>query len=63
MAISQNKYINIIFTVGGSEIIRQRDLIARVFTTNYLVCRASCGVYRRINKRFGKRWRILWYYK
>lgn len=37
MAISQNKYINIISAVGGSEIIRQRDLIARVFTTNYLV--------------------------
>lgn len=37
MAISQNKYINIISAVGGSETIRQRDLIARVFTTNYLV--------------------------
>ena len=36
MAISQNKYINIISAVGGSETIRQRDLMARVFTTNYL---------------------------
>ena len=36
MAISQNKYINIISAVGGAETVRQRDLMARVFTTNYL---------------------------
>ena len=37
MAITQTKYINIISAVGGSEPLRQRDVIARVFTTNYLV--------------------------
>lgn len=37
MAISQNKYINIVSAVGGGETVRQRELIARVFTENYLV--------------------------
>ena len=36
MAISQNKYINIVSAVGGTEAVRQRDLMGRVFTTNYL---------------------------
>jgi len=36
MAISQNKYINIVSDVGGGETIRQRDLMGRVFTANYL---------------------------
>lgn len=36
MAISQNKYINIVSAVGGTETVRQRDLMGRVFTTNYL---------------------------
>lgn len=36
MAISQNKYINIVSAVGGGETIRQRDLMGRVFTANYL---------------------------
>ena len=37
MAISQNKYINIISAVANSDSVRQRDLIARVFTDNVLV--------------------------
>lgn len=37
MAISQTKYINIVSAVGGSSIVAQRDLMGRVFTTNYLV--------------------------
>ena len=37
MAISQNKYINIISAVSNSDSVRQRDLIARVFTDNILV--------------------------
>lgn len=37
MAISQSKYVNITSTVAGSPAVTQRDLIGRVFTTNYLV--------------------------
>lgn len=37
MAISQNKYINIISAVANSDSVRQRDLIARVFTDSVLV--------------------------
>lgn len=37
MAISQNKYVNIISAVGGASSINQRDLMGRVFTTNALV--------------------------
>ena len=37
MAISQTKYINIVSAVGGAAQVGQRDLIGRVFTTNYLV--------------------------
>lgn len=37
MAISQNKYINIISAVSNSGSVRQRDLIARVFTDNVFV--------------------------
>ena len=37
MAISQNKYINIISAVGGGSSIVQRDLMGRVFTENTLV--------------------------
>lgn len=37
MAISQSKYINIVSSVGGGSAINQRDLMGRVFTTNYLV--------------------------
>ena len=37
MAISQSKYINIVSSVGGSSSVNQRDLIGRVFTSNYLV--------------------------
>ena len=37
MAISQSKYINIISAVGGGSSVSQRDLIGRVFTSNYLV--------------------------
>jgi len=37
MAISQSKYINIVSSIGGGSSVNQRDLIGRVFTTNYLV--------------------------
>ena len=37
MAISQNKYVNIISAVGGASSIVQRDLMGRVFTSNALV--------------------------
>lgn len=37
MAISQSKYIKIVSGVAGSAIVGQRDLIGRVFTSNYLV--------------------------
>lgn len=37
MAISQSKYINIVSSVGGGSSINQRELIGRVFTSNYLV--------------------------
>ena len=37
MAISQNKYINIISAVGGGSSVVQRDLMGRVFTSNALV--------------------------
>ena len=37
MAISQNKYVNIISAVGGASNISQRDLMGRVFTANPLV--------------------------
>lgn len=37
MAISQTKYVNIISQVGGAEIVSQRELIGRIFTSNILV--------------------------
>lgn len=37
MAIAQTKYINIVSSVGGESSVSQRDLMGRVFTTNYLV--------------------------
>lgn len=37
MAISQSKYIRIISSIGGGSTISQRELIGRVFTSNYLV--------------------------
>ena len=37
MAISQSKYVNIISSIGGGSAVNQRDLIGRVFTSNYLV--------------------------
>lgn len=37
MPIAQNKYINIISAVGGVPAVSQRELIGRVFTSNYLV--------------------------
>ena len=36
MAISQSKYINIVSSVGGGSSVNQRELIGRVFTSNYL---------------------------
>ena len=37
MAISQSKYINIVSSLGGGSSVNQRELIGRVFTSNYLV--------------------------
>lgn len=37
MAISQSKYINIVSSLGGGVSVSQRELIGRVFTSNYLV--------------------------
>lgn len=37
MAISQTKYINIVSSIGGGSAVSQRELIGRVFTSNYLV--------------------------
>lgn len=37
MAISQSKYVNIISSIGGGSAVSQRELIGRVFTSNYLV--------------------------
>ena len=37
MAISQTKYVNIISHVGGAEIVSQRELIGRIFTSSILV--------------------------
>lgn len=37
MPIAQSKYINIISAVGGVPAVSQRELIGRVFTSNYLV--------------------------
>lgn len=37
MAISQSKYVNIVSSLGGGASVSQRELIGRVFTTNYLV--------------------------
>lgn len=37
MAISQSKYINIVSSLGGRSAVSQRELIGRVFTSNYLV--------------------------
>lgn len=37
MAISQTKYVNIISSLGGGSSVNQRELIGRVFTSNYLV--------------------------
>jgi hypothetical protein len=37
MAISQSKYINIVSSIGGGSSVNQRDLMGRVFTSNYLV--------------------------
>lgn len=37
MAISQTKYVNIISQVGGAEIVAQRELIGRIFTSSILV--------------------------
>ena len=37
MAISQSKYVNIVSSIGGGATVSQRDLIGRVFTSNYLV--------------------------
>lgn len=37
MAISQSKYVNIISSVGGGASVSQRELIGRIFTSNYLV--------------------------
>ena len=37
MAISQSKYVNIVSSLGGGASVAQRELIGRVFTTNYLV--------------------------
>ena len=37
MAISQSKYINIVSSLGGRSSVNQRELIGRVFTSNYLV--------------------------
>ena len=37
MAISQTKYVNIISQVGGAEIVSQRELIGRIFTSNILI--------------------------
>ena len=37
MAISINKYVDIVSGVGGSGVVRQRDLIGRIFTSNLRV--------------------------
>ena len=37
MAISQSKYVNIVSSLGGGVSVTQRELIGRVFTSNYLV--------------------------
>ena len=37
MAISQTKYVNIVSSLGGGASVAQRELIGRVFTSNYLV--------------------------
>lgn len=37
MAISQSKYVNIVSSLGGGTAVSQRELIGRVFTSNYLV--------------------------
>lgn len=37
MAISQSKYVNIVSSLGGGSSVSQRELIGRVFTSNYLV--------------------------
>lgn len=37
MAISQSKYVNIVSSLGGGASVAQRELIGRVFTSNYLV--------------------------
>lgn len=37
MPIAQSKYINIISAVGGVPAVSQRELIGRIFTSNYLV--------------------------
>ena len=37
MAISQSKYVNIVSALGGGSAVAQRELIGRVFTSNYLV--------------------------
>lgn len=37
MAISQTKYVNIISQVGGAEIVSQRELIGRIFTSSILI--------------------------
>ena len=37
MAISQSKYVNIVSSLGGGASVNQRELIGRVFTSNYLV--------------------------
>ncbi len=37
MAISQSKYVNIVSSLGGGSSVAQRELIGRVFTSNYLV--------------------------
>lgn len=37
MAISQTKYINIVSAAAGGAQVSQRDLIGRIFTSNYLV--------------------------
>ncbi|MBR5012356.1 MAG: DUF3383 family protein, partial [Clostridia bacterium] len=37
MAISQTKYVNIVSSLGGGSSVSQRELIGRVFTSNYLV--------------------------
>lgn len=37
MAINISKYVDIVSGVGGGGVVRQRDLIGRIFTTNLKV--------------------------